>query len=292
MDRVLLLDTNNYVWLGNITFKPKKVVSGYENTSMEAPQEGRPEDPVIFNFFRNFRSLIETFAPHKVIACLEGHPTFRYDLLPEYKANRIIKTGAQEDKRSETKQKFDGALPEVIRLIKHLPITTMRHPHYEADDLLAALAEDLKDEDVIVVSNDSDLIQLLQKGYRNFRLYAPSKKAMQTAPPHHYLTWKCLAGDKSDNIPRILGPKTAEKTVADPALLKAFLAKTEENAARFRTNKLLIELASVPLDQVEVNSGVADYDSLRIEFEQMNFQSLIKPSYWEKFVRTFSTIRF
>jgi 5'-3' exonuclease len=42
--------------------------------------------------------------------------------------------------------------------------------------VVATLAEDLKDEDVVVLSNDSDFIQLLQKGYEHFKIYNPFKK--------------------------------------------------------------------------------------------------------------------
>lgn len=294
MDRILLLDTNNYVWLGNISFKPK--ATGYEDSgSMNAPETGKLGDTVAFNFFRNLRSLVETFVPHKIIACLEGHPAFRYELLADYKGNRIIKTGAATDKdknRREAKAKFDAAMPEVIRLIKHLPITTMRHPLYETDDLIGSLVEDLKDEDVVVVSNDSDFIQLLQKGYKQLRLYSPSKKAMQVAPSdYHYLTHKILTGDKrTDNIPGMMGPKTAVKLLNDPTKFKTWMS-VEENRARFSVNSQLITLASVPLDEVEINEGSFDPETLRIEFEQLAFASILKEPYFTRFVQTFNTVK-
>ena len=129
---------------------------------------------------------------------LEGHPQFRYDLFPGYKASRLIKRAA----KSESQKRFDKAQPEIIRLLKHLPVTIVRANQYEADDTIAALVENLKDEEVIVVSGDTDYIQLLQKGYSHLSIYNPIKKANMEAPEYSYVAWKSLAGDKSDDVPR------------------------------------------------------------------------------------------
>jgi 5'-3' exonuclease len=307
MDRILFLDFANFAWLANVSFKPKpKQVEGYEDETFPAydtppaspPKEEKvipPENVLIFNFFRNLRALIDPFAPHKIIAVLEGHPAFRYELYADYKANRIIKTGElskSDIAKSEAKARFDKAYPEILRLLKFLPITTMRHPQYEADDLIGSLVEDAKDEDLIVVSNDSDYIQLLQKGYQHLRLYSPSKKSMVQAPPYHYLTYKIINGDKSDNVRSILSPKKTEALVRDPKKLEEWLNATEENAARFRVNKILVEMAQVPLSEVIVEEGIRNFEALKIEFQQLEFHSLTKTDYWRKFVNSFSSVRF
>ena len=305
MDRILFIDAYNFIWLANVSFKPKKpqpiIVEGYENTnSFEAPVSTEikpvpPENVLIFNFFRNLRALVDPFAPHKIVFVLEGYPAFRYELYADYKANRIIKTASpspSDTSRSEAKERFDKAKPEILRLLKMMPITQMKHPDYEADDVIGALVEDSKEDDVIVVSNDSDYVQLTQMGYKQFRLYSPSKKTMIQPPDYHYLTWKILHGDKkTDNIPGMMGDKTAQKLCKDPEKLKAWLA-IEENAARFRTNKLLIEFAKVPLEELEVEEGITDWDGLKQEFERLDFQSMIKPDYWKRFQKTFKTVKF
>ena len=45
---------------------------------------------VVFNAFRNMRALVEQLQPTRLVFVLEGHPKWRYDLMPEYKANRKI----------------------------------------------------------------------------------------------------------------------------------------------------------------------------------------------------------
>lgn len=299
MDRVMLIDSCNFGYKANVVFKPKPQVEGYEDNKEAPVKPNAPEaDVVVYNYFRNLRALIEPFLPlHKVIDVREGHPAFRYELLPEYKANRIVKTGstatASDIAKGASKARFNAAYPEIKRLMKLLPISTAMHKNYEADDTIFSLVEDLKDEDVIVVSGDSDLIQLLQLGYKNLRLYHPIKKVMVQAPDYHYLTWKCLAGDKkSDNVPGCMGDKTARKLIASPEKLKEWLEKTEENRSNFARNKALIELAKVPLDEIEFESNTADYDRLKIEFEQLEFKTITTNPYWAKFVKTFQAIKF
>jgi 5'-3' exonuclease len=313
MDRILLIDFNNFAWLANVSFgkpKPKpseaSPVEGYEDDNnfsivdaqQEAPKpepkEVPPENVLIFNYFRNLRALIEPFAPHKVVAVLEGHPAFRYELYADYKANRIIKTGERtksDAAKAEAKARFDKASPEIIRLMKYLPITTMRHPQYEADDVIGSLVEDAKNEDVIVVSNDTDYIQLLQKGYQHFRLYSPSKKTFIQAPQYHYLTWKCLSGDRSDCVKGMMGPKTAEKLTISPEKLAKWL-ENEEHRALFSINKRLIEFAPVNLNELEVVDGKTDFETLRTEFQQYEFASIVKTEYWTKFRASFKSITY
>jgi 5'-3' exonuclease len=297
MDRVMLIDSKNFAWRANVLFKPKKQIEGYEDDKKEEPAKATPpENVVIYNYFRNLRALLEPFAPHKVIDVRDGHPTFRYELLPSYKENRLVKTAAKEPtkadlSKAEAKARFDLAYPEIRRLMKFLPVCTAVHPNYEADDVIGSLVEDLKDEDVIVVSGDSDLIQLAQKGYANLRLYHPIKKTMQTPPAYSYLAWKCLAGDKTDVIPSLMSNAKAEKLASDPEALKKWL-EIEENRANFAIQRQLIELAQVPLDEVEFETNTADWDRLKLEFEQLEFATIVAPDYWARFRSTFNTIRF
>ena len=58
--------------------------------------------PVVFNFFRNFRALVELLGPTRLYFVLEGRPQQRIDALPEYKANRNVEEGStQQQERVE-----------------------------------------------------------------------------------------------------------------------------------------------------------------------------------------------
>jgi 5'-3' exonuclease len=311
LDKILLIDAMNAMWRASISFAPKKtdppppsdwIDNGQPNlsTNDEWTMRGDPSPPkvdkdieeeqkyvLIFNFFRNLRPLIELFSPDKCFFVLEGHPKFRYDLFPEYKANRLIKQASKQ----EMMDKFLVSKDKIVRLIQHLPITTARAMQYECDDVIATLCEDMREEELTIISNDSDYIQLLQRGYKSCRIYNPIKKVFMEAPTYPYVAWKCLNGDKSDNIPALLKPAKALKTVSDSGLFQSFM-NTEENRANFNINRQLIEFRSVPMEEITLQEGVKDFLLLKQAFEKMKFESIINDRSWLKYTQTFNCIKF
>jgi 5'-3' exonuclease len=273
MDKILLIDAHNAMWRACVKFGTPQVV----------------DDSILFtfNFFRNLRPIIEHFSPEKCFFILEGHPQFRYDLFSDYKANRIIKQAAKK----ETSDRFFRTKDIILSLIQHLPITVCRAANYEADDVIASLCENLKTEDLTVLSNDSDYIQLLQRGYPQIRIYNPIKKEFMEAPEYPYVAWKCLNGDKSDNIPALLKPSKALKTITDPVLFQKFL-ENEENRANFNVNRQLIEFRSVPEEEISMRDGMRNFAALRDSFAQMKFESITNDLSWDKYCKTFNCIKY
>jgi 5'-3' exonuclease len=271
MDKILIIDGNNFIWRANIGFKPK---------------DGSTSDfTIVYNFFRNLKALISNFSPDSVFFVLEGHPKFRYEILSSYKANRkIIKTGSENKK-----QDFNDQSNIIVDLLKYLPIHIAKAKDYECDDVIATLAENLKEEQVTVVSNDSDFIQLLQKNYKYFKLYNPMKKEYVQAPEYPYTIWKSLNGDKSDNIPKLLSDAKALKTINDPKLLESFLS-VEENRANFSINRSLIEFQNIPEDQIMINQGSFEKDILKESFQKMEFESMLTEKYWSAFCEVFDAL--
>src|SRR5678816_3459258 len=256
MDKILFIDAHNAMWRACVKFG--------------AVQPDVPDEVIFaFNFFRNLRPIIADFEPDKCFFVLEGHPQFRYDLFSDYKANRIIKQAAKQ----ETNDRFLKTKDIIVPLLQHLPITTCRAANYEADDVIATLCDNMRDEDLTVLSNDSDYIQLLQRSYPQIRIYNPIKKVFMEAPPYPYVAWKCLNGDKSDNIPALLKPKKALDTVNSPELFEKFMA-VEENRANFSVNRQLIEFRTVPVDEITLHEGARNFDALRTAFTEMKFESI------------------
>jgi len=311
MDKILLVDGLNFIFRANITFGSKQkphelcldVTCNHKLRSKSVQhctcgQEWIIEDSrcysqanenyvLIYNFFRNFRSLIEQFSPDKCFFVLEGRPQFRYNLYSEYKANRIIKTASKQEEMA----KFHAGKNEIIRLLQYLPVTIARAAEYECDDVIASLCNNLSSEQLIIVSNDSDYLQVLQKGYSNCKVYNSIKKEYMIAPEYPYVPWKCLNGDKSDNIPSLLTPKKALQTITNPDLLAKFLS-LEENRAKFNINRQLIEFQSVPEEDIEFTEGVENFSELKKEFFNMKFQSMIDGDYWIKYCNTFKCLKY
>jgi len=275
MDKYLIIDFYNYLHRGLIGPGPKDKLL------------------ISYLFFSNLRATVEQFNPTKLMFALEGHPKHRYDIYPEYKSNRIIKTGSE---KSENKIKQKSEIQEAASLIKqtlmHFNCTLVSHPDFEADDIVNTLCHMLHDEEVIVITGDTDYIQLLEQNFTNCKVYSPMKKTFFEKSNYPYVAEKSIRGDKSDNIPCLLTPKKADAHLSNPALLKEFLS-IEENRAAFNINKSLIEFIKVPEDELKLENGSSNFDAVYQNFQKMEFKSYIDPgnekaeTKWNKFVSTF-----
>lgn len=150
----------------------------------------------------------------------------RLQLYPEYKGNRKPKTD-QEKYEDEAYFKVWNLQKtilnnKVLPTLGFLPLTFAKK---EADDVLYQIAKLYHDkEQVLVVSEDSDLTQLITH-FPSVKVYQPIKKQMVTkdnfkeligVPSETFVYYKALIGDKSDNIKGIggVGEGTAPKILS------------------------------------------------------------------------------
>ena len=241
--------------------------------------------PVVYNFFRGVRPLIEKFKPQKVYFVLEGNPQFRTQLNEAYKANR-----------SNNDRHFHEQKAQIISIVKEcFPFVTARHPHLECDDTIATLVKIHceKGDSCTIISSDSDFYQLLNT-FDNCTIYNPVKKKIIEKPDYDYVTWKALRGDATDNIAGIpgCGDKTADKLVRSQELLSEYLNKDPIRQHIFERNVNLIRLVdfSDNLSEMEQHDGVADFEQLYDIFDDMEFQSMLKEKTWNKYVNTFKEV--
>ena len=265
--KVLLLDAYNLIY---------RAKSGFT----------RGDHPVVYNFFRGLRPLVEKFNPDEVYFVLEGNPAFRSKLSEgDYKANR-----PKQDRF------FHEQKANIISLVKNcFPFNVVRHPELECDDTIATIASmQIKNgNSVVIVSSDSDFIQLLNAFESNLQIYNPVKKCFVDKPNYDYVTWKALRGDPTDNISGIrgIGDKTAQKICQNTEMLKEVLSNPEKREI-FERNVHLIRLVdfSSRLDELEHHVGKKDFDTLKSAFEKMEFSSMLKESTWLKYCETFRSL--
>jgi len=155
----------------------------------------------------------------EVIVCYDGiygrRP--RGALYPAYKKNRRGNAEAHEHKGIDVRKR--------INKLKHnpnelLPDWKAEYDDYkEADDLIGEYCIHSKpDEDIIVMSKDKDLFQLMtlpNVRVHDFTNFMTSNRLLDECgvKPEQYLEFKALSGDRSDNIPGVngIGPKKAAK---------------------------------------------------------------------------------
>ena len=257
---------------------------------------------VVFNAFRNLRALTEQLQPTRLVFVLEGHPKWRYDLLPEYKANRKIDVCAEgqalnpaDEKRLVDLKNFFRQVPIITSALASVfPVSVVRHPDHECDDTIYNLIK--RSSSAVpwtVVSNDSDFTQLLNE-FKHVKLYNPHLKSYESEPDYDYVTWKALRGDGSDNIPGVpgIGDETAKELVNDPdALTRIF--QDQVVSETFARNVELIKFRTWSDDeamQMSSSDPIRDWEHVRKLFEEMGFNSLLKEKTWNKFVDTFDVL--
>lgn len=153
----------------------------------------------------------------KVYLCFEGHSKFRYDLYPEYKANREHNPESPQYKAFVAKDKHGWSRKDTLRWtinkIKEIAPKLGLHVVYneilEGDDCAFALAKQLfGKEDLIFMTDDKDWQQLIYlfPGSKVYRAMAGEIISQQNfyetqgIPSNWFVQKKALTGDPSDNI--------------------------------------------------------------------------------------------
>lgn len=261
------------------------LIDGYNMMHRARSGWAKGDNPVVFNFFRSLRATVDKFKPDLVYFILEGRPIQRLETMADYKGNRD-----RTDRDDFIRQRR-----LIVSLLKEkFPIHVVRHPNYECDDVLAALARITHaNDDVIVVSSDTDFYQLLN-GTQHIELYNPVKKDFIDPPEYDYVTWKALRGDSSDNIPGIrgIGDKRALDLLESSETLQKFLDQ-KDHRETFQRNIEMIkfhDLSPIEMAELERNSPVSDWSGLKHVFDEMKFFAITNVKSWSKFTSTFDRL--
>lgn len=157
--------------------------------------------------------LLVKYQPNRIVACLEGdwRPSWRVELFPDYKLNRLDEEGGEEEPDTLGPQ-----IPILLDVLDALGIPLLGVDDYEADDLMATFS--VKQPGPIrIVTGDRDLFQLaddkrdvkivyLAKGISNHDLV--DLKWIQDKyqiPGDRYALFAMIRGDSSDGLPGIRG---------------------------------------------------------------------------------------
>ncbi|WP_018408905.1 DNA polymerase I [Methylocystis rosea] len=225
---------------------------------------------------------------HLAIIFDKSEHSFRKDLYPDYKAHR-----------TEPPDDLIPQFPLMRAVVRAFGLTPIEQDVYEADDLIATYATQAqaKGADVLIVSADKDLMQLVGPGVR---MYDPASGTAGTkgareerligeaevvdyfgVPPDKVVDVQALAGDSTDNVPgaKGIGVKTAAQLINEYGDLETLLAQasgikqpkrrealTEPDAvARILLSQKLCELVrDVPLDTPLEDLGLHQPDATKL----------------------------
>jgi len=197
---ILVVDGNNIAYR-EYASKPPLSYGGFPTSA-------------IYGFLLQLAGAIKTCHPKYIIVAWDSRESKRKEIYPAYKANR-----KKDDPNIKNYYKQVEVLQkEIMSAISGRTIQSISFNGYEADDIIASVVE-TNNESVVILSNDSDLRQLL--AYHNVAIYDGKKFHTKKTfidkygfEPDMYPAYKAIVGDSSDNIKGVKGMgKVAAKKI-------------------------------------------------------------------------------
>ena len=233
---------------------------------------------------------VRNYGVDHVVFCLEGR-SWRKEFYTPYKANRKVKEQDMTEAEVEESKMFWETYQALLTYLQEKTnVTVLRDPNAEADDCIARFAALHPDDEHIIISTDTDYLQLLSEsvhmyngvnkqlitidGYFDDRgRPVIDKKTMEhkiLEDPQYLLFEKCMRGDTSDNVfsayPGVRKKGSKNKT----GLLEAF---ADKDKGGFNWNNIMLqrwtdhnEIEHRVRDDYERNRTLIDLTAQPIEF--------------------------
>ena len=158
--------------------------------------------------------LVGIYKPDRLVACLDGDwwPSWRVELFPDYKANRLDEDGDEE----EEPDTLTPQIPILLDLLDLFGIQVVGVDDYEADDVMATYAE-VEKGPIRIVTGDRDHFQMVDDA-RDIKVVYLAKGVSQhdlvdvkyvadkyQIPGERYALFAMFRGDPSDGLPGVRG---------------------------------------------------------------------------------------
>ena len=247
----------------------------------------------VFGFASMLLNVLRDEQPDYLAVTFDIGRTFRHEAYAEYKANR-----------EEMPDDLHIQFKRIYQLLATLDIPTYSAEGYEADDVLAALAEQAEEQgvDTLIVTGDTDTFQLVDP---HVRVLTPRRSFGDTVvydeagireryglEPKQLIDYKALVGDTSDNVPGVrgIGAKTATKLLQEYGSVEAIYEHLDEiSSSRFRNalengrdvaflSKYLVTITTdVPVSLDLEASRVGEFDRQQVVelFRELEFRALL-----------------
>jgi DNA polymerase-1 len=251
---------------------------------------------VPFLFGNILRRLIKDYQPDYIgIVFDPPGATFRDKLFEKYKAQR-----------QPMPDEMRVQLPFVRRLCEAMRLPILEVKGYEADDVIGTMAVKAGQHnlEVLIVSNDKDMMQLVGKNVRTLRTGSGGLKGdiivdeqkveeILGVPPQKVVDYMALLGDTIDNIPgaKGIGEKGAAELIkkygsvenaldhADEVSNKRYREALQQQREQVLMSKQLAEIAKdapIELKLPELELRSPNGAALAELYRELGFSSLLK----------------
>ena len=247
----------------------------------------------VFGFINMVSKLLESKPDYVFVAFDKGKQTFRHQAFDDYKGGR-----------KPMPEEFRVQIPYIKEYLDVINVKREERIDFEADDLVASvskLAEDNNVDEIVVVSGDKDLLQLVRnnvkvcltkKGISELEEYTKDNFFDKMGFNANQIPdYKGLVGDSSDNLPGIkgIGEKTAVKFLAEYGTLENLVnnvdnlkGKTKELIEQEKETGLTCKKLATLVYDIDLGFGLDDIkykepnkDNLREFYNALEFKSFI-----------------
>jgi len=226
--------------------------------------DGRPTN-AIYGLASMLVKIIDEHHPQGVVVAWDAGWSGREKTYDLYKAQRKPRPDLLREQ-----------WPHLMPLVEAFGYTNVKVDGYEADDVIASLVKQAREQgiEVMVVTGDRDAYQLVDEGVR---VMSTSRGITETkiydraaveerygVPPELITDLMGLRGDTSDNIPGVpgIGEKTATQLLQQFGSLEAVLESVEEISGKKRKENLVNHAEDARLSkelatlQYDIETGV------------------------------------
>jgi len=247
----------------------------------------------IYGVVNMLRKLIKEYEPEMVTVVFDMKgPTTRHKKYENYKIHRK----PMPDDLSEQ-------IPRIKEVVEAFNIPVFQLEGYEADDIIATLAEKARGKgiNVTIVTGDKDAMQLVDEKVKVLSPYALDESFYDREKvrdkfgvyPERMVELMALAGDPSDNVPGVkgIGKVTAEKLISEygnieniyknvekikPESVRKKLLEGKKMAELSRELVILDRNVPVKLDVDKAVLSEPDWEKLEKLFREFEFQKLLR----------------
>jgi 5'-3' exonuclease len=198
----------------------------------------------LYHFLNTLRKLIDSYFITKVVVFWDGKDNTkpRTKIYPEYKLNRRLKPKPKEEVDSYGRQKL-----RTQEYLEELYVRQSTFKWCEADDCIGYYCDNNDKEEIIILTSDRDLLQLISEKVSMHvislnKLFKFNDKVPLEGvyiPPNNVRLVKTICGDSSDNIYGIkmvgvkslikIKPEILEKTVTLQEIIDTIKSKDKIN---------------------------------------------------------------
>ena len=226
-----------------------------------ATSKGQPTN-AIFGFASMLVKVISEYGVNPTMVVWDAGSSGRDEVYEEYKAGR-----------RERPDLLSEQWPHLHPLVDSFGYENVRVKGYEADDVIATLAKRAREQgiDVMVVTGDRDLFQLVEPGVRvmatgrgitDTKIYDRDAVVDRYGiPPELVPDFVGLKGDTSDNIPGVpgIGEKTASQLLQEWGDLEGVLSNIDSISGAKRKQNLTEHAENARISK-QLATAVRDVD--------------------------------